>query len=308
MATPPMTPEAPQAPAEPLRVGLFGTGPWAARVHGPALAAHPDVELTGVWGRRPEAAGELATELATRAYREVDALIADVDVAAFALPPDVQAHIAARAARAGRHLLLDKPVATDVAVARDLVDAAASVASVVFFTLRFSAASGPWLAEQVAADGWFTGRAEWLGSIFAPDTTSPYPASPWRHEKGALWDVGPHALSLLVPALGDVTSVTAARGPLDTTHLLLRHHSGASSVATLSLTAPEKAGGVTVELRGASGVATLPEVWGEGPVDAYARAVDALLTAARTGIPHACDVRFGLRVTEILAVAEGLLG
>ncbi|MDQ8701380.1 Gfo/Idh/MocA family oxidoreductase [Streptomyces sp. LHD-70] len=304
MATPPMTPE---APAAPLRVGLFGTGPWAARVHGPALAAHPDVELIGVWGRRPEAAGELATELATRAYTEADALIADVDVAAFALPPDVQADIAARAARAGRHLLLDKPVATDVAVARDLADAAASVASVVFFTLRFSAASGPWLAEQAAVDGWFTGRAEWLGSIFAPDATSPYPASPWRQEKGALWDVGPHALSLLVPALGDVTAVTAARGPLDTTHLLLRHHSGASSVATLSLTAPEKAGGVTVELRGASGVATLPEVWGEGPVDAYARAVDALLTAARTGVPHACDVRFGLRVTEILAVAESSL-
>ncbi|MDI3403146.1 Gfo/Idh/MocA family protein [Streptomyces cavernicola] len=287
-----------------MRVGLFGTGPWAARVHGPALAAHPEVELTGVWGRRPDAAGALAEQLGTRAYAEADALIDDVDAVAFALPPDVQAEIAARAARAGRHLLLDKPVATDVAAARALAAAAADVASVVFFTLRFSTASAPWPAEQAAAGGWFTGRAEWLGSIYAPDTKSPYAESPWRREKGALWDVGPHALSLLVPALGDVTSVTAARGPLDTTHLLLRHGSGASSTATLSLTAPEKAGGVTVELRGASGVVTLPEVWGDGPLDAYARAVDALLAAARTGVPHACDVRFGLRVTEILAEAE----
>ncbi|MDI3387243.1 Gfo/Idh/MocA family oxidoreductase [Streptomyces sp. B-S-A8] len=316
MATPQMTPE---TPAAPLRVGLFGTGPWAARVHGPALAAHPEVELTGVWGRRPEAAGALAKELSTRAYADkelstrayadADALIADVDVAAFALPPDVQAEIAARAARAGRHLLLDKPVATKTRTARALADAAAGVASVVFFTLRFSAASAPWLAEQAAVDDWFTASAQWLGSIHAPDAKSPYAASPWRREKGALWDVGPHALSLLLPALGDVTSVTAAaRGPLDTVHLLLGHASGASSVATLSLTAPEQAGGVTVELRGASGVATLPEVWGDGPLDAYARAVDALLTAARTGVPHACDVRFGLRVTEILAEAEALLG
>ncbi|MDG4863336.1 gfo/Idh/MocA family oxidoreductase, partial [Streptomyces sp. T-3] len=27
----------------PLRIGLLGTGPWAQRVHGPALAAHPGV-------------------------------------------------------------------------------------------------------------------------------------------------------------------------------------------------------------------------------------------------------------------------
>ncbi|MFM9367503.1 Gfo/Idh/MocA family protein [Streptomyces sp. Da 82-17] len=311
MATAPITPEshADETPEAPLRVGLFGTGPWAARVHGPALAAHPGVELAGVWGRRPEAAGALATELGTRAYTRADDLIADVDAVAFALPPDVQADIAVRAAGAGRHLLLDKPVATKTDTARVLADAVSDsgVTSVVFFTLRFSAASAPWLAEQATVDGWFTGRAEWLGSIYAPDTKTPYAASPWRQEKGALWDVGPHALSLLVPALGDVTEVTAARGPEDTTHLLLRHDSGASSVATLSLTAPEKAGGVTVELRGRSGVATLPEVWGDGPLDAYARAVDALLTSARTGEPHACDVRFGLRVTEILAEAERAL-
>ena len=30
---------------------------------------------------------------------------------------------------------------------------------------------------------------------------SPFDDSPWRKEHGALWDIGPHALSLLVPAL-----------------------------------------------------------------------------------------------------------
>lgn len=316
----------PHPSSAPLRIGLLGTGSWARRVHGPALAAHPEVNLVGVWGRRPEAAAELAATLstrayaksvpetaatrgdtetaATRAYDDPDALIADVDAVAVALPPDVQAGLAVRAARAGRHLLLDKPVATTVAAARELAEAATDVASVVFFTLRFSTAAAPWIAEQAAADGWFTGRAEWLGSIYAPDTEHPYADSPWRQEKGALWDVGPHALSVLLPALGDVTSVTAARGPLDTVHLLLRHAPGASSVATLSLTAPDAAGGVGVELRGKDGVARLPEIWGDGPLDAYARAVDALVAAARTGVPHPCDVRLGLRVTEVLAEAE----
>ena len=40
---------------------------------------------------------------------------------------------------------------------------------------------------------------------------------------------------------------------------------------------------------------------------AYHRAVDALLAAAGTGLPNACDIHFGLRVTEILAAAEGTL-
>ncbi|RII17101.1 putative oxidoreductase YdgJ [Streptomyces sp. YIM 130001] len=292
------------------RVGLFGTGSWAQRVHGPALAAHPGVELTGVWGRRPEAAGALAETLSTRAYPTPDALIEDVDAVAVALPPDVQAPIAARAARAGRHLLLDKPVATTVGHAREVVDAAASggAASVVFLTLRFSSAVRPWLAEQALRDDWFTAHAAWLGSIYAHDAEGPAVDSPWRHEKGALWDVGPHALSVLLPVLGDVTAVTAAGGPEDTTHLILRHTSGASSTATLSLTAPSKAGGVDVELRGTGGVERLPETWGDGPVDAYARAVDALLAAAASGEPDPCDVRLGLRITEILARAERDLG
>ncbi|WP_238695828.1 Gfo/Idh/MocA family oxidoreductase, partial [Streptomyces sp. E2N171] len=43
---------------------------------------------------------------------------------AVALPPAVQADLAVRAARAGRHLLLDKPIATTVAQGRAVVEAA----------------------------------------------------------------------------------------------------------------------------------------------------------------------------------------
>ncbi|TGB14231.1 Gfo/Idh/MocA family oxidoreductase [Streptomyces sp. MZ04] len=286
-----------------LRIGLVGTGPWASSTHAPALAAHPDVELSGVWGRRPDAAAALASAHAIPAYAEADELFAASDAVAFAVPPDVQAPLAARAAAAGCHLLLDKPVATSVAAARDLEAAAdaAGVASVVFFTLRFAAPTSDWVARQTATGGWFTGRAEWYGSFYAPDGSSPFP-SPWRARRGGLWDVGPHALSMLMPLLGDVTAVTAATGPADTVHLVLRHSGGASSTAALSLTAPTEAAGVTVELRGAAGTALMPS--GGGPLDAFRSAVDALVAAADSGRPHACDVRFGLRVTEILARAE----
>ncbi|MGP4110707.1 Gfo/Idh/MocA family protein [Streptomyces sp. 4N509B] len=296
-----------------MRFGLLGTGPWARRAHGPALAAHPDVELVGVWGRRPEAAADLADELGTRAHDSVDALLADCEAVAVALPPDVQAPLAIRAAEAGRHLLLDKPVATTVAGARELADAVgrAGVASVVFFTLRFSQETAAWVAAQSATDGWLTGRADWFSPVFG-GADSAYAASPWRRERGALWDVGPHALSVLLPPLGELLpgagAVTAARGPGDMVHIVLRHASGASSTVTVSHTVPPQAAAVTAELRGAAGVSTLPERAEGGVVPAAGRAVDALLQAVRTGEPHPCDVRFGLRVTEILAAAEEALG
>ncbi|MGW7047242.1 Gfo/Idh/MocA family protein [Streptomyces avermitilis] len=290
-----------------MRMGLLGTGPWAQAVHAPALSGHDDLEFVGVWGRRPEAAASLADRHGTRAYDDVDALLADVDAVAVALPPAVQAELAVRAARAGCHLLLDKPIATTVPDGRAVVEAAerAGVASVVFFTTRFQPETEAWISEQGAAKGWFTARAQWLGAVFTSD--SPFAASPWRREKGALWDVGPHALSVLLPVLGDVRRVAAAaRGPRDTAHLILEHAGGATSTLTLSLTAPPAAAGALVELRGETGVTVLPTS-STSALDAFARAIDALRTAARTGSPHPCDASFGLRVSEVLAAAEARL-
>lgn len=286
-----------------MRIGLLGTGPWAELAYAPALSTHPDVEFTGIWGRRPQAARDLAGRFGTKSYEDIDALIEASEAIAFALPPDVQAPLAVRAAERGRHLLLDKPLAVSVADARRVVDSAqrAGVASVVFFTLRFSEPQARWIGQQALTGGWFTGRADWLGAVFSSD--SPFSASPWRRDKGGLWDVGPHALSVLLPVLGDVVEVNAVHGPRDTVHLTLRHAGGASSTAALTLNAPQRAAGTVVEVRGEHGVASLPD-GDEGSVVALGRAVDALLEAARTGTPHPCDARFALRVVEILAEAE----
>ncbi|MCL7494271.1 Gfo/Idh/MocA family oxidoreductase [Streptomyces sp. MCA2] len=287
------------------RIGLLGTGPWARSVHAPALAAHPGVRFAGIWGRRPEAAAALAQAHRTRPYETPDELFAACDAVAIALPPSVQVPLAVRAAEAGCHLLLDKPVATSVSEARAVAVAAdrAGIASVVFFTARFGEQEGEWIAAQAAVGGWFTAHADWLGSVFADDSSSPYADSPWRREKGGLWDVGPHVLSVLLPVLGDAEAVTATRGPDDAVLLTMRHGSGAASSATVGLTAPAAAAGVEVTLRGTAGVTSLPRRQ-DGPDVAYHHAVDALLTAADTGLPNACDIHFGLRVTEILAAAE----
>src|SRR5262245_6292259 len=124
--------------------------------HGPGLVAAEGVELVGVWGRSPEKARSLAVALGVSAYDDYEALLADVEAVAFAVPPQIQAELALVAANARKHLLLDKPVAMTVAAANALRDAATSagVASVVFFTDRFVEASRAWFREVRATEGW----------------------------------------------------------------------------------------------------------------------------------------------------------
>lgn len=288
-----------------MRFGLVGTGYWARTVHGKVLGQHPRAELVGVWGRDAGRTSAAAAELGARPYPDVEALLADVDALALAVPPPVQAAHALTAARAGKHLLLDKPVALSPVEARALARTAeqSGIASVVFFTSRFDAARRAWLYEMGAAPGWSGAEAAWTGNIFQPG--SPYAESEWRQEHGGLWDVGPHALSMLVPLLGEVVSVQAVAGQGDTVRLLLAHEAGATSSAVLSLTAPPAAARSDLTVWGERGVKHLPP---SGPAElAFATAVDELVAAAEGGPAHPAGLALGVHVVEVLAAAERAL-
>jgi predicted dehydrogenase len=286
-----------------MRFGVLGTGFWAQHVHAAALAAHPSAELVGVWGRDLAKAKSVGAEFDVAGFADVDELLAQVDAVAIALPPDVQAPLAVRAAEAGKHLLLEKPIALDVAAADRVAQAvdAARVASVVFFTFRFQAATSTWLT-QAARTTLAGGHASWLGSLAG----SPFDSSPWRKERGALWDIGPHALSLLVPALGPVLSVQAGAGLGDTVHLVLTHRDGVASTVSLSHTVAPMSAGIEFFVHGDAGrLVLLPET-GEA-VDAFGTAVDELIAAALTGGAHPCDAAFGRDVVAVLAAAARAL-
>jgi predicted dehydrogenase len=286
-----------------MRFGLVGTGPWAHLAHAPALAAHPGVEFVGVWGRNPDKAAALAGEYGARACPTIDALIADVDAIAVALPPDVQAPIALTAARAGKHLVLDKPVAFTVAQADEIAAAVAErhLASAVFFTRRYMPQLQEFVEQATRTGGWVEARVDHVGSIF--EEGNPFGASPWRRESGGLWDVGPHAVALVLAVLGPVTEVTAMVGPHDMSHLLLRHASEAISALTLSVDVPPAAAREEAIFAGDAGVVAVPTLPWE-PVLAFGRMLDELITAAGGGPQPPLDVRFGAAVTAVLAAAD----
>ena len=287
-----------------MRFGLFGTGPWAQMVHAPALAAHDDVEFAGVWGRNETKAADLADRYGAAAYPSIDALIADVDAIAVALPPDVQAPIALQAARAGRHLLLDKPIALDPELAAEIAAAVAErdLASVVFFTRQFQPVVRDFLDRIVATGGWLEGRVEYVDKIFRPG--NPFGASPWRQEKGGLWDIGPHAFAMAVRVLGPVAEVTAMVGAPDMSHVLARHETGAISTLTLSLDAPPAAARQDAVFAGPAGVVRMPSESADA-VNAFGHALDELIATAAGKLRSHIDVRLGAHVTAVLAaVAE----
>lgn len=287
-----------------VRFGLVGTGPWAGMAHGPGLLAAEGVELVGVWGRSPERARILAMELGVSVYDDFEALLVEVDAVAFAVPPEIQAELALMAANAGKHLLLDKPVALTVAAADALRDTATSagVASVVFFTDRFADASRTWFREVRTTEGW---RGGWLRSFSSlQEPGNPFGSSSWRWESGALWDTGPHALSTLSAALGPARSLTAVGGAGDLVTLVIRHESGATSTAELTLFAPPAAAGFEAAVWGDAGVSRMPPRPEGSQSDLLAIAARELVESADRGVPHEVDVTFGARIVDLLSDAQ----
>jgi predicted dehydrogenase len=279
--------------SRPLRFGLIGTGYWAAAVHAPGIAAHPQTELVGVWGRDHSKAATLADRVGARPFSDVDELIENVDAVAFSVPPDIQAELAVRAAEAGRRLLLEKPLALTVAAADRLVQAVRAP-TVVFFTRRFDLPTAAWFRAEIDGRRWDGGSVLMLGSIFEPG--NPFGRSRWRQERGALWDIGPHALALLLPTLGPVEQVAAVRGHRDEVHLALRHATGVASSVTLSLTAQAET--TEVLFWGESGIARIPDDDGD-PAAAYAASIDALLAG-----DSRFDADFARHVVRVLADAD----
>ncbi|MCE3555593.1 Gfo/Idh/MocA family oxidoreductase [Pseudonocardia sp. RS11V-5] len=291
-----------------LRVGLVGGGPWARSVHAPALAAHPGVELAGVWTRRPEPAREIVAQHGGTAFAEVEELFEAVDAVAFAVPPAVQGALVPAAAARGKHLILDKPLADTLPAAERAAAAVAEagVCSTTVFTLRFHPPVRAWLAglPDGPADADTTATARWLSGALLG---GPYAASAWRAERGALLDIGPHLVDLLDAALGEVVDVEFAHvGEPDLWRVGLRHVGGARSTLTLSLALPVDPTEMEVTAFGSIGRHVLTE----RPADAtasYAVLLDELLKAVATGLvdgPH--TAARSLHVQRVLARAEEL--
>jgi predicted dehydrogenase len=283
-----------------VRVGLIGAGGWARRVHAPRLADHPGVQLVSVWARRRDAARELAEAHCAQVADDPAALIDQVDAVAFAVPPAVQAELALQAVNAGRHVILEKPIGSTVDEAERLAGAIADkgVASIVALVRRFAHETGQWLDGLHELGGLAGGNAQWLsGALLSPD----YVDSVWRHEHGALLDIGPHVIDLMDAALGPIVDIVGAtRGSHDLWHLLLAHEAGATSTISMSLKLPTRPTVVEFSVYGDHGYRSLPGR--DTPADqCYTALLDDFVAMVHSGTTnHPVDAQRGLHLQRVI--------
>lgn len=288
-----------------LRFGLVGTGYWAQETHATAIVATRGIGLASVWGRNADAAAKMAARFDASAFSDFDTFLDSVDAVSFSVPPHIQADLALRAIAAGKHVMLEKPIATSLATAEKLVAAVekSGVASMVFFTLLFDPRIRSIVADAEAAN-WSGGNGLWLGSALMDD--NPF-NTPWRHEKGALWDLAPHALSVLWRTLGRILDVDAVAGAHDLIHVTLQHVGDASSTASMTLHASDAADGFSTLLWGPRGRQAVP-VDDIDEATVLQVALTELATNVRAGVSeHECDVRFGRDIVEVIARMEAVL-
>ncbi len=107
-----------------LRAGVLGAGAFG-RIHARKYAEDARVTLEGVYDPDDERATELANTHGVEAFASAEELLRVVDVITIASPPSFHGEAARAALGAGKHVLIEKPLATDVATGQALVDLAA---------------------------------------------------------------------------------------------------------------------------------------------------------------------------------------
>jgi len=193
-----------------VRCAVIGSG-FAGSTYAEAVRYAPDAELVAIAGGRK--APDLAEQFGVRAVttEDIDALIdsADIDAILVASPNPAHCPQTLRAAASGKHVLVEKPMALNVAECRQMIDAcrAAGVVLMVGHHHRFR--RNP-IAVKLLLERGVVGRVDMVSmNQTEPDVTT------WltKPENGGyLLGSGVHGLDLLRWWLGDVARVAALTG------------------------------------------------------------------------------------------------
>jgi scyllo-inositol 2-dehydrogenase (NADP+) len=195
--------------SSPIGVGLVGYGLAGAVLHAPVIEALPDYRIAAVMTSRTEAAERRDRP---QVVADIDALLAveGVDLVVVVTPNDLHAAHAEAALKAGKHVVVDKPMAPTLAECDRLIDLAAEAGRVlsVYHNRRWD---GDFLALRRIVEAGGVGspalhEARW-------DRFRPEAPAAWRNAArpgaGLLWDLGPHMIDQALTLFGWPESMTA---------------------------------------------------------------------------------------------------
>jgi scyllo-inositol 2-dehydrogenase (NADP+) len=197
--------------ANPIQVGLVGYGLAGRAFHAPVISRVPGLQLTAIVQR---SGGEAAQAYpAARIVRSFDELLAipEICLVVIASPNHTHCDFAKRALQSGRDVLVDKPFATSIAEAVELVKLARSLGRIItvyqnrrydgdFAAIRGVLASG--VLGKIA-------NFETHYDRFRPNLK----VGVWREQVGpgnGIWfDIGPHLVDHAMTLFGEPEAITA---------------------------------------------------------------------------------------------------
>ena len=106
--------------AEAIRIAVAGTGAHG-RQHVRLLSELPEAELVGIYDADLEIGRSVAEQYGTIAFEHLETLAAEVEAVVLAVPTALHAEIGCRLLEDGRHLLVEKPIASTVEEADELL-------------------------------------------------------------------------------------------------------------------------------------------------------------------------------------------
>jgi len=261
-----------------LRFALIGSSGFAAEVCAPVLTDSQH-ELVGVLGSTREKGLRLAEPLGVRCYASLEELLADDSIEAIWLAADERFHASMGTAclAAGKHLLVEKPIAQTVAQARTLIDAAAASGKIlrVGFHSRFRPVYND-IHEAIHSGRLGRVGVAQLDFFVNIDSTNAALRVPWRarlDESGGGWvvkELAAHFFDLLLWWLGTAEGISGARlttlkQPVETDDfatIVVPLASGATGVVVVSAAMAEYTH--TVRIHGTAGSLHASGVWRGG--------------------------------------------
>jgi scyllo-inositol 2-dehydrogenase (NADP+) len=203
----------------PIRAAVLGYGLAGRIFHCPFISAVPGLELAAIAFRSEESAqrnGDFvaAAYPAARILRSFDDAFADpaIDLIVVATPNETHFSLAAQALRAGKHVVVDKPLTGTSAEARELITLATQQGKLLapFHNRRFD---GDFLTlRKLIADATL-GRIVHISSHF--DRFRPVQrVGSWKESagqaNGLLFDLGPHLVDQAIALFGAPQAITAS--------------------------------------------------------------------------------------------------
>ena len=272
---------------EPLRVACIGMG-WWSDVLADAMQRSGRLRIVACYSRSEEKRAAFAQKYGCRAFDSYEAVLADRSVEAIVntTPNNVHLETTRAAARAGKHVFLDKPIANTIADARAITQACrdAGVLLGVGYQRRRES-HFRWIRKEIAA-GTF-GRLVNAEANISRDRLGKIDLASWRYTSdgmpgGVMLQIGIHYADVLAYLLGPIKAVRGQLAQLvlpgdnpDVASLLFEHENGALSTLNASYASASEFylmniygkdatalydlhGGLRVMRRGGTGVEPVP--------------------------------------------------